>query len=121
MGRQTDEPAGPAVLSAHAEMAWVTGLWPTHGSADELPGKGAALPSRSESVPRAACLPPGQATLRAARSRRGPEVRRASSRGAHRGLFFTSTTHVVSVDDDLGWGQIRLPQWGHFQTPNTAV
>ncbi len=27
---------------------------------------------------------------------------------------------MVSVDDDLGWGQIRLPQWGHFQTPNTA-
>lgn len=28
---------------------------------------------------------------------------------------------MVSVDDDLGWGQIRLPQWSHFQTPNTQV
>jgi len=63
--------------------------------------------------------PPGQATLRAAWSRRGPEVRRAGSRRAHRELFFTIATRVVSVDDDLGWGQIGVPHWGHFQTPNT--
>jgi len=65
--------------------------------------------------------PPGQATLRTARSRRGPEVRRAGSRRAHRELFFTIATRVVSVDHDLGWGQIGVPHWGHFQTPNTRA